>query len=90
MEFKTFFSTLKNRISNGCDVPEFFRDLIAMITDVPEEQWGTKLDPATKKISDNTIRTYAKRKIPKKFAQQIVYHLSIDNFIDSLNIIGEK
>ena len=45
MEFKDFFSTLKNRISNGYDVPEFFRDLFAMITDVPEENWGIKLDP---------------------------------------------
>lgn len=41
MEFKDFFSTLKNRISDGYDVPQFFRDLFAMITDVPEKEWGT-------------------------------------------------
>ena len=75
MEFKDFFSTLKNRISNGYDVPEFFRDLFAMITDVPEENWGTKLDPVTQKIKDDSLRSYAKRGIPKKFAQQIVYSL---------------
>ena len=85
MEFKEFFSTLKNRISNGYDVPEFFRDLFAMITDVPEENWGTKLDPVTQKIKDDSLRSYAKRGIPKKFAQQIVYSLSPENYIESLN-----
>lgn len=37
VEFKVLFSKLKNRISDGADVPHFFRDLIAMITDVKEE-----------------------------------------------------
>lgn len=35
---------MKNRISDGADVPYFFRDLIAMITEVPEEEWGTPKD----------------------------------------------
>lgn len=85
MEFKVFFSTLKNRISDGYDVPEFFRDLFAMITDVPESEWGTPQDPATKKTKDDSLRSYAKRTIPKKFAQKIVYRLSTENYIESLN-----
>lgn len=85
MEFKDFFSTLKNRISDGYDVPQFFRDLFAMITEVPEEEWGTPQDPATKKTKDASLRSYAKRTIPKKFAQKIVYRLSSENFIESLN-----
>lgn len=85
MEFKDFFSTLKNRISDGYDVPQFFRDLFAMITDVPEKEWGTPQDPATKKTKDESLRSYAKRTIPKKFAQQIVYRLSTENYIESLN-----
>lgn len=85
MEFKDFFSILKNRISDGYDVPQFFRDLFAMITDVPEEEWGTPQDPATKKTKDASLRSYAKRTIPKKFAQQIVYRLSTENYIESLN-----
>lgn len=40
MEFKEFFSMMKNRISDGADIPCFFRDLIAMITDVTEDEWG--------------------------------------------------
>lgn len=85
MEFKFFFSTLKKRISDGHDVPQFFRDLFAMITDVPEEEWGTPLDPSTNKSTDGSLRSYSKRKIPKKFAQSIVYRLSKENFIDSVN-----
>lgn len=85
MEFKVFFSTLKNRISDGYDVPEFFRDLFAMITDVPENEWGTPQDPTTKKATDASLRSYAKRTIPKKFAQKIVYRLSPENYIESLN-----
>lgn len=85
MEFKDFFSTLKNRISDGCDVPQFFRELFTMITDVPEEEWYTPKDPATMNAKDASLRSYAKRTIPKKFAQQIVYRLSTENFIESLN-----
>jgi hypothetical protein len=36
MEFKTLFAILKNRISDGLDVSQFFRDVMAMITDVSE------------------------------------------------------
>lgn len=85
MEFKDFFSTLKKRISDGLDVPEFFRDLFAMITNVPEEEWSTPLDPSTKKAKDSSLRSYAKRTVPQKFAQKIVYRLSKENFIDSVN-----
>lgn len=59
MEFKDFFSMMKNRISDGTDVPYFFRNLMAMITDVTEEEWGTPKDPNTKLTNDNTLRTYA-------------------------------
>lgn len=49
---------MKNRISDGADVPYFFRDLIAMITDVTEAEWGTPIDPSTKVTNDETLRTY--------------------------------
>ncbi|MBP3806038.1 MAG: HNH endonuclease [Oribacterium sp.] len=85
MEFKDFFSMMKNRISDGADVPYFFRDLMAMITDVTEDEWGTPKDPSTKMTKDNTIRTYAKRGISQKFALSIVYRLSPEMFVESLN-----
>lgn len=90
MEFKEFFSMMKNRISDGADISYFFKDLIAMITEVPEEAWDTPKDPSTKQTSENTLRSYAKRDITKKFAQSIVYKLSPKDFVVSLNGIGRK
>ncbi len=75
---------MKNRISDGLDVPRFFRDLVAMITDVTEDEWDTPKDPSSKLTKENTLRTYAKRDISKKFAQSIVYKLSPEMFIESL------
>ena len=85
MEFKDFFSMMKNRISDGADVPYFFRDLIAMITEVTEDEWDTPKDPSSKLTKENTLRTYAKRGLSKKFAQSIVYKLSPEMFEESLN-----
>ena len=72
---------MKNRISNGSDVPYFFRDLVAMITDVTEDEWDTPKDPLSKMTKENTLRTYAKRDISKKFAQSIVYKLSPESLL---------
>lgn len=84
MEFKTFFSMMKNRISDGADVPYFFKGLIAMITDVTEDEWGTPKDPSTKLSKESTLRSYAKRGLTKKFAESIVYRLTPENFVESL------
>lgn len=84
MEFKEFFSLIKKRISDGADVPYFFKDLIAMITTVPEAEWGTPKDPSTKLSKESTLRSYAKRGLTQKFAQSIVYRLSPEMFVESL------
>lgn len=84
VEFKEFFSMMKNRISDGADIPYFFKDLIAMITDVTEDEWGTPKDPSTKLTKESTLRSYAKRGLSKKFAQSIVYRLTPEVFIESL------
>lgn len=76
---------MKNRISDGADIPYFFKDLIAMITEVSEEAWDTPKDPSTKLTSEKTLRSYSKRGITKKFAQSIVYKLSHKDFVVSLN-----
>lgn len=76
---------MKKRISAGADVPYFFRDLIAMITEVTEDEWNTPKDPSSKLTKENTLRTYAKRGLSKKFAQSIVYKLSPEMFVESLN-----
>ena len=85
MEFKGFFSMMKNRILDGADVPYFFKDLIAMITDVTEDEWGTPKDPSIKLSKESTLRSYVKRGLSQKFAQSIVYRLTPEIFIESLN-----
>ena len=90
MEFKEFFSLMKNRISDGADVPYFFRDLIVMITDVPEEKWDTPKDPSSRLTKESTLRSYAKRGLTKKFAQSIVYNLSPEMFEESLKTRPRK
>lgn len=64
---------MKNRISDGADVPYFFRDLVAMITDVTEEEWATPKDPSSKLTKESTLRSYAKRGLTKKFAQKVIH-----------------
>lgn len=84
MDFKTLFQILKKHLADGNDVPYFFRDLMAMLTEVSEEEWGTSKDPS-QKGKDNSLRSYAKRGLPKKLAQTIVYRLTPQNVIDSIS-----
>ncbi len=85
MEFKTLFQVLRKHLSDGNDVPYFFRDLMAMLTTVSEEEWGSPIDPSTRRVKDETLRNYSKRGIPAKFAQNIVYHLTPEVFIEAVN-----
>lgn len=78
------FPILKKYLADGDDVPAFFRELMAMITTVSEEEWGTSKDPSTK-LSDETIRSYTKRKLPKKLASTIVYRLTPDRLKKRIN-----
>lgn len=84
MDFKTFYSILFNRISDTLSSGEFVRDLIAMITTVPEEEWGLKKDPSNR-VSSKTYENFAKRGINKTTCKAIVYRLSSENFIENLN-----
>ena len=76
MEFKDIFNPLKKCLGDGHNRQYFFRDLMAMITTVTEEEWGTDLDPDTKPITDDTIYNYIKRGLSKPFAQNIVNRLT--------------
>ncbi len=83
VEFKTLFDILKKYMADGYDVPQFFRELMALITTVSEEEWGTNKDPSAK-LSDNTIRSYTRRGLPKKLAGTIVYRLTPENLTRAL------
>lgn len=84
MEFKTLFPILKKYLADGADVPYFFRELMAMITTVTEEEWGSSKDPSAK-AKHETLRTYAKRGISQKLAKAIVYRLTPEILVERIN-----
>ena len=84
MEFKTLFPIFKKYLADGADVPYFFRELMAMITTVTEEEWGSSKDPSAK-AKDETLRTYAKRGISQKLAKAIVYRLTPEILVERIN-----
>ena len=84
MNFKTLISILKKHMADGDDVPYFFREIMAMITTVTEEEWGTSKDPSVK-TKDETLRNYAKRGLSKKLAKTIVYRLTPEILIERIN-----
>lgn len=85
MEFHTLFPILRNRLSDGYDVPLYLRELFALITSVSEAEWGTPKDPSSKLTKENTLRTFAKRGLSMKFARSIVYRLTPENLIKHIN-----
>jgi hypothetical protein len=71
-------------MADGDGVPYFFREIMAMITTVTEEEWGSSKDPSVK-TKDETLRNYAKRGLSKKLAQTIVYRLTPEILIKRIN-----
>ncbi len=84
MEFKDLFPILKKYLADGADVPYFFRDLMAMITTVTEQEWGSSKDPSTQ-TKDSTLRTYAKRGLSAKLSRAIVYRLTPEVLVKRIN-----
>lgn len=84
VEFKTLFPIMKKHLADGGDIPYFFRELMAMITTVTEDEWGTGKDPSGK-LSNETIRSYTKRKLSKKLASSIVYRLTPEVMVERIN-----
>lgn len=85
MEFKEIFNPLKKCLGDGHNRQYFFRDLMAMITTVSEEEWGTPLDPNTKRTKENTIFNFIKRGLSQTFAQSIVNRLTPETLTEQIN-----
>ena len=68
---KTLILLLKKHLHEGDSVPEFFRNLVALIVPVKKNEIGTKKDPAEKSTC-NTVKSYIYKKIPKDYAQHIL------------------
>lgn len=89
MEFKTLFHILKKCLSDGQDVPSYFRELMAMLTTVSEREWTNGKDPSAK-LADATIRSYTKRNLSKHFARNIMYRLTPETLTERINECSEK
>lgn len=89
MEFRILFPILKKHLSDGADIPVFFRELMAMMTDVSEEEWGTEKDPSTGMTKDGTLRGYVKRGLSKRFAQKIAYRLTPEYLVERIDEMPE-
>ena len=61
MDFKTIFGILKKYLADGYEVPEFFRDLMALTTEVSPEILRAHIDErplATRKAMADDLRGY--------------------------------
>lgn len=85
VEFKDLFNPLKKCLSDGHNRQYFFRDLMAMITSVTEEEWGTDHDPSSKKVKDETILNFIKRGLSQPFAASIVNRLTPEILTERIN-----
>lgn len=84
VEFKQIFDILQKYLSDNDNAPSFFRELISMLTEMSEAEWGSLKDPS-QQLSDNTIRSYIRRGLTKAMAKRIVYRLNPDNLADLIN-----
>lgn len=83
MEYKDLFKLLKKHLGDGDTVPSFHRNLIAMITELPEDNWyGKDLSMIN---ADETLTNYAKRGLSKKLAQKILNTLTIEYLIERID-----
>lgn len=88
MDFPTLFKILKRHLANGYGVPEFFRELIEMIT---EEESDFIINEAgiTQDKTEATLISYSKRGMSKKMSSKILYYLKSENMTDSLSTRGD-
>lgn len=71
-------------MADSDDAPYFFREIMAMITTVTEDEWESGKDPSVK-TKDEVLRNYTKRGLSKKLAQTIVYRLTLEIIIKRIN-----
>ncbi|HEM9292392.1 TPA: hypothetical protein U3J37_001380 [Streptococcus agalactiae] len=83
MDFPTYFRILKKYLGDGATIPEFFRELIEMITEDDAEEI-ISASGITSEKTDNTLASYAKRGFSKKMANQLIYKINSINMKESI------
>lgn len=85
MLFTEVIHAIHPHLMKDADVPEYMRTLIAMLCDVPEEEWTTKRDPSSEEsYKDGSLRKFYTSGPSKKLAKKMLARLTKDNFLASI------
>lgn len=91
MLFTEILHAIRPYLLHDTDVPEFMRNIIQIICDVPEKDWDTKNDPSSEKnYLDNTLRKFYSRGITKKLAKKILKQPTKNTFVSAINDDNRK
>lgn len=86
MLFTELVHAIHPHLMKDADVPEFMRNLIQMLCDIPEEDWSTKKDPSSEQANkDASLRKFYTKGPTKKMAKSMLGRLTRDNFIEAIN-----
>ncbi len=85
MTFLDFLNCMKP-VLQGNKIADKVRNLISVLTYLPDKAWGTDKDPS-KMYKDSTLAQFGNgtRPISKSFAEKIIQYLDKDNFIQFLS-----
>ena len=85
MLFTELVHAIHPHLMKDADVPEFMRNLIQMLCDIPEEDWSTKKDPSSEQSNkDASLRKFYTKGPTKKMAKSMLGRLTRDNFVESI------
>lgn len=85
MLFTELVHAIHPHLMKDADVPDFMRNLIQMLCDIPEEDWSTKKDPSSEQANkDSSVRKFYSKGPTKKLARSILGRLTRDNFVESI------
>lgn len=90
MLFTELAKAIHPYLMGDAGVPEYMRNLIQRLCDIPEKNWGTKKDPSSpERVSPDTLRQYYNRGLSKKLAKMMLPKLTKNQFIDSIEFDDE-
>ena len=85
MLFTELVHAIHGHLMNDSTVPDFMRNLIQMLCDIPESDWNTKRDPSSpESCSDESLKKFYTKGLSKKLAKKMLSHVTRDNFLESI------
>ena len=85
MLFNEVIHAVRPYLMKDADVPNFMRNLIQMLCNIPEDEWYTKRDPSSEEsYKDGSLRKFYTKQLSKKLAKKMLSRLTRDNFIESI------